>query len=113
MSLHARILMQAFASCPSAVGCGAARWWDPPDRYVGTYEVVNGVITHGHLDVADRSGGGSSKNCDPHYPDFCIPPPPPDLDCPEIGRHDFTALPPDPHHFDRDRDRIGCEVGGS
>jgi hypothetical protein len=78
--------------------------------YVGTYRVVDGVITHGHLDVVDQSGGGPTENCDPAYPDFCIPPPPPDLDSPQIGRHNFTALPPDPHHFDRDRNGIGCEV---
>jgi len=53
------------------------------------------MITHGHLDVVDRSGGGSSKNCDPHYPDFCIPPPPPDLDCSQVSKHNFIALPPD------------------
>jgi hypothetical protein len=50
--------------------------------------------------------------CDPSYPDFCIPPPPPDLNCsaPVIaGRHNFRVLPPDPHHFDTDHDGIGCE----
>jgi micrococcal nuclease len=55
----------------------------------------------------------TSGACHPSYPDFCIPPPPPDLDCPEIGRKDFTVrwdVPsPDPHGFDRDRDGVGCE----
>jgi hypothetical protein len=54
-----------------------------------------------------------SANCAPSYPDFCIPPPPPDLDCADIGRHNFTVLwdvpDPDPHHFDGDKDGIGCE----
>lgn len=83
--------------------------------YAGTYRVVGGVITSGRLHVIDRTGAGPTgptgptDNCDPAYPDLCIPPPPPDLDCSEIGRHDFTVLPPDPHHFDRDRDGIGCE----
>lgn len=49
-------------------------------------------------------------NCDPSYPDVCIPPPPPDLDCDEIPYHNFRVLPPDPHHFDRDKDGIGCET---
>lgn len=49
------------------------------------------------------------SNCHPSYPDFCIPPPPPDLDCPDIGRKDFTVLPPDPHRLDRDGDGRGCE----
>ncbi|MBA4385462.1 MAG: hypothetical protein C0410_12060 [Anaerolinea sp.] len=49
-------------------------------------------------------------NCDPSYPTVCIPPPPPDLDCPEIQYDDFKVLPPDPHGFDRDNDGIGCET---
>jgi micrococcal nuclease len=47
--------------------------------------------------------------CDPSYPDVCIPPPPPDLDCRDIPYRRFRVLPPDPHGFDRDRDGIGCE----
>jgi len=52
--------------------------------------------------------------CDPSYPDFCIPPPPPDLDCtsPSIAPHkNFRVLPPDPHGFDGNRDGVGCEDG--
>lgn len=48
-------------------------------------------------------------DCDPSYPDFCIPPPPPDLDCRDIPQKNFTVLPPDPHRFDGDGDGIGCE----
>jgi len=47
--------------------------------------------------------------CDPSYPDVCIPPPPPDLDCRDIPYRRFRVLPPDPHGFDRDRDGIGCQ----
>jgi hypothetical protein len=51
-----------------------------------------------------------SGNCDPSYPDFCIPPPPPDLDCKDIDGGNFTVRPPDPHGFDgNDNDGIGCE----
>lgn len=50
------------------------------------------------------------QNCSPAYPDFCIPPPPPDLDCPDIGRKNFRVLPPDPHRLDTDHDGIGCEA---
>ncbi len=52
-------------------------------------------------------GGGG--NCDPAYPDVCIPSPPPDLDCGDITFRRFRVLPPDPHRFDRDNDGIGCE----
>lgn len=47
--------------------------------------------------------------CDPSYPDVCIPPYPPDLDCGEIPYCQFRVLPPDPHGFDGDNDGIGCE----
>jgi micrococcal nuclease len=50
-----------------------------------------------------------STACDPSYPDFCIPPPPPDLDCADIPRTNFKVLPPDPHRFDGDKDGVGCE----
>ena len=49
-------------------------------------------------------------NCDPSYPDFCIPPPPPDLNCPDIPQKNFKVLPPDPHRFDGDKDGVGCET---
>ena len=51
----------------------------------------------------------STSNCDPSYPDFCIPPPPPDLDCKDIPQKQFKVLQPDPHRFDGDKDGIGCE----
>ena len=48
-------------------------------------------------------------NCSSSYPDFCIPPPPPDLDCGDIGAKGFTVRSPDPHGFDGDSDGVGCE----
>lgn len=50
-------------------------------------------------------------DCDPAYPDVCIAPPPPDLDCSDIPYRRFRVLSPDPHHFDSDGDGIGCESG--
>jgi hypothetical protein len=51
--------------------------------------------------------------CAPSYPDVCIPPPPPRLKCSDIPYSNFRVLwnvpRPDPHHFDRDRNGIGCE----
>jgi len=49
------------------------------------------------------------NNCDPSYPDFCIPFSSPDLDCRDIQSKKFTVLQPDPHGFDGDGDGIGCE----
>jgi limonene-1,2-epoxide hydrolase len=77
--------------------------------YTGTYRVVGGQIIHGRLRVIRTTGGSSAGTCDPAYPDVCIPPPPPDLDCPDIDARQFTVLPPDPHGLDADNDGIGCE----
>lgn len=61
------------------------------------------------------AGGGpgpddaSAAGCDPAYPDVCIPPSPPDLDCADIPYRRFRVLPPDPHRFDGGGDGIGCE----
>jgi hypothetical protein len=49
------------------------------------------------------------EDCDPSYPDSCIPPPPPDLDCVDVGETDFTVEGDDPHGFDADGDGVGCE----
>jgi len=51
----------------------------------------------------------TSGNCDPAYPDICLHPSPPDLDCKDIQFRRFRVLQPDPHNFDRDQDGIGCE----
>jgi micrococcal nuclease len=55
----------------------------------------------------------SGGNCHPSYPDVCIPPPPPDLDCDDISYRDFRVLHDghdhDPHGLDNDGDGKGCE----
>lgn len=50
-----------------------------------------------------------TNDCDPSYPDMCLPPGAGDLDCKDVSQRGFQVLPPDPHGFDRDRDGIGCE----
>lgn len=67
------------------------------------------------LVLAIPSQGSVTQRCHPSYPDFCIAPPPPDLDCGDIAgnrkpfrvRHDVANA--DPHRFDRDRDGRACE----
>ena len=55
-------------------------------------------------------GAPSRENCEPAYPTVCLPPPPPDLDCPEVlPLVNFQALPADPHGLDADKDGIACE----
>src|SRR5215204_1578477 len=57
------------------------------------------------------NGGGGDTSCHPSYPDNCIPPPPPDLNCDDVSDTDFEVVGSDPHGFDRDNDGIGCESG--
>jgi hypothetical protein len=52
--------------------------------------------------------------CAASYPDVCIPLPPPRLDCFDVRPYsNFRVLwnvpRPDPHHFDKDHDGVGCE----
>ncbi len=97
----------------------------PPDLNCGDIRYANFKVLpddpHG-LD-ADNDGIGcevgspsspsppppTQPSCDPSYPDVCIPPYPPDLDCGEIGYSNFRVVGDDPHGFDRDNDGIGCE----
>lgn len=59
---------------------------------------------------ADSAQQKPNENCHPSYPDYCIPPPPPDLDCKDIkGKKPFRVKAPDPHRFDRDKDGWACE----
>ena len=51
----------------------------------------------GQQEVVDPDGGVAG--CDRSYPDLCVPPPPPDLDCGYVDDQGFrhiTVLPPDP-----------------
>ena len=48
------------------------------------------------------------------YPDDCIPPPPPNLNCGDEGvPENFQVVGSDPHGFDGDNDGIGCESGSN
>lgn len=67
------------------------------------------ALKHGCTNLEYETTNQQTQNCDPSYPDFCIPSPPPDLDCIDISQKKFTVLQPDPHRFDGDKDGIGCE----
>jgi hypothetical protein len=62
----------------------------------------------------DDGGGGDNNSCHPSYPDDCIPPAPPDLNCDDISVRNFQVVGTDPHGFDGDNnDGIGCESGSN
>ena len=69
---------------------GRGLWGDPPDPTAAPTAAPGGA-------------------CDPSYPDVCIPPYPPDLNCGDIAFRRFRVVGDDPHRFDGDRDGIGCE----
>lgn len=54
-----------------------------------------------------------SSDCHPAYPGACLPSPPPDLDCRDIGhRVEVDHRYGDPHRLDADGDGIGCDSWG-
>ncbi len=63
----------------------------------------------------DAAPSGSAQvtakpaSCDPSYPDVCIPPPPPDLDCIHVPFKNFKVISPDTHGLDEDGNGIGCD----
>jgi micrococcal nuclease len=65
----------------------------------------NGPATTSPRPDAPPAQGG----CDASYPDVCIPPPPPDLDCADVPHTNFRVIGADPHRFDGDGDGRGCE----
>lgn len=80
----------------------------PPNvRYVDRFRAAQREARSADRGVWGRCVDESA--CDPAYPDACIPPPPPDLDCANVDDDRFTVLPADPHNFDGDGNGIGCE----
>jgi hypothetical protein len=81
----------------------------------------NGIELHPVVSFSGRCGGAPAPpppppgggKCAASYPTVCIPPPPPDLNCADIPyqnlRVRWDVPDPDPHHFDGNRDGVGCE----
>ena len=88
-------------------GAQASAQQDPQQPQRQSSSLVGG-------DSGGGGGGGEERSrCDPSYPDVCIPPPPPDLNCDDISARNFRVVGSDPHGFDGDNDGIGCEDGSS
>jgi hypothetical protein len=79
-----------------------------PGSYTMRYVLDGSVIAQGSFEIA--APAPAVQDCDPSYPDFCIPSSPPDLDCKDVEPHkNFTVRGHDPHRFDADDDGLGCE----
>jgi hypothetical protein len=59
--------------------------------------------------IREERDDEDDEDCDPSYPDTCIPSPPPYLNCDDISFRNFKVIGSDPHGFDGDNDGIGCE----
>lgn len=74
--------------------------------YVPPTTTTQASTTTSVKSAATTTGGG---NCHPSYPDVCIPPAPPDLNCGDISYRNFRVTGSDPHNFDGNNDGRGCE----
>jgi hypothetical protein len=86
------------AACVSPAG-GLARGVNVP--VVGSFRAYGRDYTS----VTSFTPNGA---CEPAYPDFCLQPGLPDLNCADIPYRHFLVLAPDPHGFDGDGDSVGC-----
>lgn len=74
-----------------------------------TVEVLLGLSLLSTALHTSSLAASPDENCDPSYPDVCIPPSPPDLNCDDVPYNDISVVGEDPHGFDREGDGIGCE----
>jgi hypothetical protein len=82
----------------AAVAYGVFTRWDDISEWVrGAPQTVRAQVQfHG-------------RACDPSYPNVCIPPPPPVLDCTSIRHRNFKVFGSDPHGLDPDKNGLACE----
>ena len=78
---------------------------------VETTEPIEDTADEDEESVEEEEEDGGD-DCHPSYPDTCIPPPPPNLNCDDIEDTNFEVEGSDPHGFDGNNDGIGCESDG-
>jgi endonuclease YncB( thermonuclease family) len=79
-----------------------------PSGNIHTSKPYAGTTASATVTSVQRFAGGGG-DCDPSYPDVCIPPYPPDLDCGDVPYTDIRVIGSDPHGFDGNHDGVGCE----
>ena len=90
-------------------GLARASPFPPDERYAERFRAAETVARAERRGIWASPAAAARDDCHPSYPDVCIPPLPPDLDCGEIPFRRFQVIGSDPHRFDPDRDGIGCE----
>lgn len=78
-------------------------------RQVLIIAAVLGMLLTLNTATGDRVVASPDEECDPSYPDVCIAPPPPNLNCDDVPYSNIKVEGDDPHGFDREGDGIGCE----
>ncbi len=69
----------------------------------------NWTAAQSSIDAAPAAAAAPVADCDPSYPDLCLPIGGPDVDCGDVDERRFAVLAPDRHGFDDDHDGVGCE----
>jgi micrococcal nuclease len=118
-TLHAGAILTLYTGCGAATAtslfwcAGGAVWNNDGDTAFILDQNGNTVdslsYTPPTVTTSVEENAFSGGNCDSSYPDVCIPPPPPDLDCGQIPYRRFRVIGPDPHGFDGNSDGVGCE----
>jgi hypothetical protein len=70
-------------------------------EFVNTYNDNNIATSKGE---SDNTLEEAVSSCDSSYPNLCIPPPPPDLDCKDVKESNFTVRLPHQYRFDGNKD---------
>src|SRR5215208_1717812 len=100
----------AFGSLPPLLPPSVGQVFDSFEL-IAAAEVAQPIAPEAPVGQTEGEGEEEDAACDSSYPDFCIPPPPPDLNCDDVDDTNFEVVGSDPHGFDGDNDGIGCEDG--
>jgi hypothetical protein len=123
-------LLLLIALALGGTGCGDTQYADAPedDPTYESYEEESSDADYGDSYADDGAYENDSayeeddgeyedeyyeedaeSDCDPSYPDVCIPADSYDVDCAEVDETDFTVDGDDPYGLDGDGDGVGCE----
>lgn len=99
-------------------GMARAVLYAPNDRHIDAMRAAERDARdagRGLWGACEGAGGeataapAAAAGCDDSYPDVCVPPAPPDLDCGDVDHRRFRVTGDDPHGFDTDGDGVACE----